>query len=138
MSAPSSRDWPSEPCASTRTMMRRASTVSTTPSLLQMTTAPESRATTPSRPVPTNGGSVFRSGTDCRCMFEPMSARFASSCSRNGMSAAATETSCFGETSMNSTLSRSTVTNSPPWRATIRSSVKRPLSSTTAFACAMT
>jgi hypothetical protein len=29
-------------------------------------------------------------------MFEPISARFASSFSRNGMSDAATETSCFG------------------------------------------
>jgi len=33
-------------------------------------------------------------------MFEPMSARFASSCSRKGMSAAAGETSWMGETSM--------------------------------------
>jgi hypothetical protein len=29
-----------------------------------------------------------------------MSARLASSCSRNGMSAVATETTCFGDTSM--------------------------------------
>ena len=38
-------------------------------------------------------------------MFEPISARLASSFSRNGMSAAATETSCFGDTSMKSTFS---------------------------------
>ena len=42
----------------------------------------------------------LRSGTAWRCMFEPISARFASSCSRNGMSAAAIETSCSGATSM--------------------------------------
>ena len=47
-----------------------------------------------SMPVPTKrffGRSV---GTAWRCMFEPMSARLASSCSRNGMSAAATDTIC--------------------------------------------
>ena len=36
-------------------------------------------------PVPTSA-SDFTSGTAWRCMFEPMSARLASSCSRNGMS----------------------------------------------------
>ena len=54
----------------------------------------------PSMPVPTSGASARSSGTAWRCMFEPMSARLASSFSRNGISAAATETSCFGETSM--------------------------------------
>ena len=33
-------------------------------------------------------------------MFEPISARFASLCSRNGISAVATETICAGLTSM--------------------------------------
>ena len=61
--------------------------------------APESRATTSSMPVPTSGASALTSGTAWRCMFEPISARLASSFSRNGMSAAATETSCFGDTS---------------------------------------
>ena len=51
-------------------------------------------------PVPTSGASAWSSGTAWRCMFEPISARLASSFSRNGMSAAATETTCFGETSM--------------------------------------
>ena len=51
-------------------------------------------------PVPTSGASARISGTAWRCMFEPISARLASSFSRNGISAAATETSCFGETSM--------------------------------------
>ena len=65
-----------------------------------MIVAPESRATAPSMPVPTSGASARISGTAWRCMFEPISARLASSFSRNGISAAATETSCFGETSM--------------------------------------
>ena len=59
-----------------------------------------------SMPVPTSGARARSSGTAWRCMFDPISARFASSFSRNGTSEAATETSCFGETSMKSTLSR--------------------------------
>src|SRR5216683_2268657 len=51
-------------------------------------------------PVPMIGASGRTTGTAWRCMFEPMRARLASSCSRNGMSAADTETICFGETSM--------------------------------------
>ena len=51
-------------------------------------------------PVPTSGASARISGTAWRCMLEPISARLASSFSRNGISAAATETSCFGETSI--------------------------------------
>ena len=39
-------------------------------------------------------------------MFEPISARFASSFSRNGISDAATETSWFGDTSIMSISSR--------------------------------
>src|SRR3954469_8255328 len=69
-------------------------------------TAPESRAVMYSMPVPTNGERARSSGTAWRCMFEPISARFASSFSRNGMSEAATETSCLGETSMNWMFSR--------------------------------
>ena len=57
-------------------------------------------ATLSSSPVPTSGVRGLRSGTAWRCMFEPINARFASSCSRNGMSAAAIETSCSGATSM--------------------------------------
>ncbi len=44
----------------------------------------------PSMPVPTIGASGSSSGTAWRCMFEPISARLASSCSRNGISAVAT------------------------------------------------
>ena len=45
-------------------------------------------------------GRAAASGTAWRCMLAPMSARLASSCSRNGISAVATDTICFGETSM--------------------------------------
>ena len=99
--------------------------------------APESRAVMYSMPVPTYGARARRSGTAWRCMFDPISARFASSFSRNGTSEAATETSCFGETSMKSILSRVGRMKLPAWRALTRSVVKRPFSSTAALACAM-
>jgi hypothetical protein len=75
-------------------------TEATLPLSSATTTARESRATRSSRPVATSGASVTSSGTAWRCMFEPINARFASSCSKNGISDAATETSCLGETSM--------------------------------------
>ena len=100
MSAPISRDRPSVSLPSTRTTMRLLSTKSTVPERRATTTAPESRAVMYSMPVPTNGARAWSSGTAWRCMFDPISARFASSFSRNGMSDAATDTSCFGETSM--------------------------------------
>jgi len=62
-------------------------------------TAPESRAVMYSMPVPTSGASPRINGTAWRCMFEPINARLASSFSRKGIKLAATETSCFGETS---------------------------------------
>ncbi len=65
-----------------------------------MTISPQLRAACASMPVPTIGESVTSSGTAWRCMFEPISARLASSCSRKGISAVATDTVCFGETSM--------------------------------------
>ncbi len=46
-------------------------------------------------------------------MFAPISARFASLCSRNGISAVDTETTCAGVTSMNSTSFGAAVTASP-------------------------
>ena len=82
------------------TMIRFASTEATMPASSAMTTIFESRATRSSMPVPTNGASAWSSGTPWRCMFEPMSARLASSCSRNGIMPAAIEMTCFGETSM--------------------------------------
>jgi hypothetical protein len=55
-------------------------------------------------------------------MFEPISARLASSFSRNGISAAATDTSCFGDTSIRSMFSRGVIITSPEWRQTTNSS----------------
>ena len=129
MSAPISREVASV-SPSTRTTMRWLSTKSTVPERRATTTAPESRAVMYSMPVPTNGARARSSGTAWRCMFDPISARFASSFSRNGTSEAATETSCFGETSMKSTLSRGVRMKLPAWRALTRSVVKRPFSST--------
>ena len=77
-----------------------ASTSITDPALREMTTSPVSTAARYSSPVPTSGACGIISGTACRCMFAPISARFASLCSRNGISAVATETICAGETSM--------------------------------------
>ena len=59
-----------------------------------------------SMPVPTYGALARSSGTAWRCMLLPISARFASSFSRNGISEAATDTSCFDETSMKCSVSR--------------------------------
>ena len=70
-------------------------------------------------------------------MLAPMSARFASSFSRNGTSEAATETSCFGETSMKSTFSFSMETKSPDWRAMTRSWTRLPSSSSITLAWAI-
>ena len=83
-------------------------TFSTTPLCLETTVTPESTAALYSMPVPTIGDSVFSSGTACRCMLEPISARLASSFSRKGIIAVATETTIFGETSIKSARSRST------------------------------
>jgi hypothetical protein len=80
----------------------------TVPSSSAMTMSAASRAAAASMPVPMYGASARTSGTACFCMLAPMSARLASSCSRNGMSAVATETICFGETSMKSTSSGGT------------------------------
>jgi hypothetical protein len=99
-----------------RTTMREPSTKSTTPSRLATTVTPESRATMPSMPVPMSGDMVRTSGTAWRCMFEPISARLASSCSRNGIKDAATDTSWFGETSMRVTSSGLVMTTSEPLR----------------------
>ena len=123
---------------SARTTMRLAETYSTTPGRRASTTAPESRATMCSMPVPTSGASGCSSGTAWRCMFEPMRARLASSFSRNGTIAAATETSCLGDTSMKCSSSGGTILYSPPFRADTRSCTKRPCASISALACAMT
>ena len=78
---------------------------------------PELMATDRSSPVATIGGSATRSGTAWRCMFEPISARLASSCSRNGIKPAETPTICLGEMSMYWIWSTATVTKSVWYRA---------------------
>ena len=90
----------SSPLSSLRTFTNCASTNSIVPAAFARSTAPESQAALYSIPVPTYGASVTSSGTACLCMFDPISARLASSFSRNGIIAVATETTCLGETSM--------------------------------------
>ena len=80
--------------------MTSADTSLTTPAFSATTTSPASTAARYSMPVPTSGASLRISGTAWRCMLAPMSARLASSCSRNGISAVATDTIWRGETSM--------------------------------------
>ena len=77
-----------------------AETSLTTPASSAVTTSPASTAARYSMPVPTSGASLLISGTAWRCMLAPMSARLASSCSRNGIRAVATDTIWRGETSM--------------------------------------
>ena len=90
-----------------------ASSSTTSPGPRQTITSPESTAARYSRPVPTSGACGIISGTACRCMFAPISARLASLCSRNGIIAVATETICAGETSMNWISFGSAITASP-------------------------
>ncbi|SKW07803.1 Uncharacterised protein [Mycobacteroides abscessus subsp. abscessus] len=71
-----------------------------TPAFSATTTSPASMAARNSIPVPTSGASLRTSGTAWRCMLAPMRARLASSCSRNGIMAVATDTIWRGETSM--------------------------------------
>ena len=62
--------------------------------------APESKATSFSIPVPTKGDSFLIKGTACLIMLDPINALLASSFSKKGINAAATETTCLGDTSM--------------------------------------
>ena len=103
-----------------------------------MTTVPESTAATRSTPVPTKAFSGRSTGTAWRCMLAPISARFASSCSRKGTSEAATDTICVGATSMYCMRSGEVSTDSPFSRADTSSSISLPSSSSEALACAMT
>ncbi len=100
--------------------------------------SPVSIAARRSMPVPTSGASVTSSGTAWACMLEPISARFASSCSRNGIIAVVTDQICSGETSIRSTSVGGTVTYCPAWvRQRISSSSSLPLESVGAFAWAI-
>src|ERR1019366_4309544 len=92
-----------------------ASMNATVPGARASSTSPVSSAARSSIPVPTSGASVVSSGTAWRCMFEPISARLASSCSRNGIIAVATDQICSGETSTRATSLGPTVTYWPAW-----------------------
>ena len=75
------------------------------PLLLATIVTPESNATSDSIPVPTSGDSGFNNGTACLIILDPIKALFASSFSKNGIKAAATDTNCLGDTSINSIFS---------------------------------
>ena len=116
-----------------------AETSCTTPGFSARTTSPLSSAARNSMPVPTSGASARTSGTAWRCMFEPINARLASSCSRNGIIAVAAETIWRAETSMKSTSTAGRYSTSPPLvRTRTRSSAKWPSAVSGALACAMT
>ena len=85
---------------SSLTTIVEASILFTTPCSCAMIMTPESRATLPSKPVPINGASGVIIGTVEHHVFDPMSARLASSFSKNGMSDVAPENGCFADTSM--------------------------------------
>ena len=77
-----------------------ASTSVTSPSSPLTIVCPESLAARASKPVPTNGARGTTDGTACRCMFEPINALWASSCSIKGINPAAMLTICAVETSI--------------------------------------
>ena len=77
-----------------------ASTYSITPSPSAVIIVRESSHTCFSIPVPTIGDSLRNKGTAWRIMFEPINARCASSCSKNGIKDAAIEAICCGATSI--------------------------------------
>ncbi len=68
------------------------STFSTTPPLLALIASQASLAIIFSIPVPTIGASEISKGTAWRCIFEPIKALLASSCSKKGIKDAATPT----------------------------------------------
>ncbi|KAF4529460.1 hypothetical protein B566_EDAN017865, partial [Ephemera danica] len=79
--------------------------------------ARESTAIRASNPVPTIGASGRNSGTAWRCMFEPIKARLASSCSKKGIIDAATDTIWFGAISISCASCGTTIGKSPSKRA---------------------
>ena len=114
------------------------STWVTTPGVFAWATWPLSTATRCSMPVATSGASGRRSGTACRCMFDPISALLASSCSRNGIRAVETLTICMGETSIRSTSSTDSMAGSAWVRVSTLSGMSCPRSSVGMLACATT
>ena len=89
-------------------------------------------------PVPTKGFSVIKVGTACLCIFEPIRALLASSCSKKGITDDATDTICIGDTSIYSIFSGGDIINSFKCLQEIKSSLNLPLLSSSAFACAIT
>ena len=108
-----------------------------TPSVLDISTCPLSLATLISIPVPTSGGSGLSSGTACLCILEPMRARLASSCSKNGIRDVDTLTNCSGDTSMNRTESVCSIPTSSPRLVSTLSLINSPASLIAEFAWAM-
>ena len=70
-------------------------------------------------------------------MLDPINARLASSCSRNGIKDAAIEAICVGETSINETSSGATTGKSAFKRAFTRERTNFPSSSKGALPCAI-
>ena len=86
----------------------RASISAISPSSGAITSRPVYFAASSSMPVDTSGASGATQGHACFCMFEPMSARLASLCSRNGIVEVAIENAWFAATSIKSISSRVT------------------------------
>ena len=122
----------------TLTTILDASTLSTTPEFFATIHTPESLATTVSRPVPTSGFSALKTGTAWRCMFEPIKALLASSCSRKGINEAAIDTTCWGDTSIKSILSGDISSNSLACLTATKSSTNLLFLSNMTFAWAIT
>ncbi len=122
---------------SVRITISLAVTFSTVPEFVAITQTPESLAALYSIPVAMMGASGLIRGTAWRCMLEPIRARFASSFSRNGIIAVATETSCLGETSIYWTLLGYTSIIWSWYRQPTRLLIKRPSSSRGSLAPAM-
>ena len=122
----------------TRITILLASSWSTIPSLFAITVEPLSLATVYSIPVPTSGAFGFIKGTACLIILDPIRALLASSFSKKGISEDATDTSCWGDTSIKSIDSESAVINSPFFLQLISSSKNLPFLSISAFACAIT
>ena len=118
----------------TRTTILFPSILSTIPFLLAIIVTPESTATVFSTPVPTSGDSACISGTACLIIFEPIRARLASSFSRKGISEAAHETTCLGETSIKSMSSGLVIIKSPSLLHETNLVTKEPLESSSLLA----
>ena len=89
------------------------------PSTSESNICPLSLATRASMPVPTKGASGVSNGTACLCILDPIRARLASSCSKNGINDVDTLTICIGETSIYSTCAGGSIENVSPRRVSI-------------------